>query len=84
MADLLHMVACKAAVKAGDKLSPDEIQALLDRRHLVADSHHCPHGRPTALVFTKAELEKQFGRNLSDKRGRAAQAGSIQVTAGVG
>ena len=62
VADLLHMVACKAAVKAGDKLSPDEISALLERRHLVADSHHCPHGRPTALVFTKAELEKQFGR----------------------
>jgi DNA mismatch repair protein MutL len=62
VADLLHMVACKAAVKAGDKLSPEEISALLERRHLVADSHHCPHGRPTALVFTKAELEKQFGR----------------------
>ena len=27
-----------------------------------ADSHHCPHGRPTALVFTRADLEKQFGR----------------------
>jgi DNA mismatch repair protein MutL len=63
VADLLHMVACKAAVKAGDRLSPEEISALLERRHLVADSHHCPHGRPTALVFTKAELEKQFGRN---------------------
>ena len=62
VAELLHMVACKAAVKAGDKLSPEEISALLERRHLVADSHHCPHGRPTALVFTKAELEKQFGR----------------------
>ena len=62
VAELLHMVACKAAVKAGDRLSPEEIEALLERRHLVADSHHCPHGRPTALVFTKAELEKQFGR----------------------
>jgi DNA mismatch repair protein MutL len=62
VAELLHMVACKAAVKAGDRLSPEEIAALLDRRDLVADSHHCPHGRPTALVFTKAELEKQFGR----------------------
>ncbi|MGA2705183.1 MAG: DNA mismatch repair endonuclease MutL [Isosphaeraceae bacterium] len=62
VAELLHMVACKAAVKAGDRLSPAEIEALLERRHLVADSHHCPHGRPTALVFTKAELEKQFGR----------------------
>jgi DNA mismatch repair protein MutL len=62
LADLLHMVACKAAVKAGQKLTSEEIAALLERRHLVADSHHCPHGRPTALVFTKSELEKQFGR----------------------
>ena len=62
LAELLHMVACKAAVKAGQPLSPPEIAALLERRHLVADSHHCPHGRPTALVFTRADLEKQFGR----------------------
>jgi DNA mismatch repair protein MutL len=62
LADLLHMVACKAAVKAGQRLSPDEVAALLERRHLVADAHHCPHGRPTALIFTKAELERQFGR----------------------
>jgi DNA mismatch repair protein MutL len=62
LAELLHMVACKAAVKAGQPLSGPEIEALLERRHLVADSHHCPHGRPTALVFTKADLEKQFGR----------------------
>lgn len=62
LADLLHMIACKAAVKAGQRLSPDEVSALLERRHLVSDSHHCPHGRPTALVFTKSELERQFGR----------------------
>jgi DNA mismatch repair protein MutL len=62
LAELLHMVACKAAVKAGQKLTPEEVAALLERRHLVADSHHCPHGRPTALVFTKSELERQFGR----------------------
>ena len=62
LAELLHMVACKAAVKAGQPLSAPEIDALLERRHLVADSHHCPHGRPTALIFTKADLEKQFGR----------------------
>ena len=62
LADLLHMVACKAAVKAGQRLSAEEIAALLERRHLVADAHHCPHGRPTALVFTKSELERQFGR----------------------
>ena len=62
LAELLHMVACKAAIKAGQPLSSAEIAALLDRRHLVANSHHCPHGRPTAPVFTKADLEKQFGR----------------------
>lgn len=60
--DVLNMVACKAAVKAGQKLSPEEISALLERRHLVANTHHCPHGRPTALTFTKTELERQFGR----------------------
>jgi len=62
LAELLHMIACKAAIKANQPLTSVEISALLDRRHLVADSHHCPHGRPTALVFTKADLEKQFGR----------------------
>ena len=62
VAELLHMVACKAAIKAGQRLTPDEIDALLDRRELAADAHHCPHGRPTALIFTKSELEKQFGR----------------------
>jgi DNA mismatch repair protein MutL len=61
-AELLHMVACKAAIKAGQRLTSEEIDALLERRELAADAHHCPHGRPTALIFTKSELEKQFGR----------------------
>jgi DNA mismatch repair protein MutL len=60
--DILNMVACKAAIKAGQRLSPEEIEALLRRRHLVSNTHHCPHGRPTVLIFTKAELERQFGR----------------------
>jgi DNA mismatch repair protein MutL len=60
--ELLHMISCKAAIKAGDRLSPDEISALLDQRHLAQDQHHCPHGRPTALVFTREELDKQFKR----------------------
>ena len=59
---LLHMMACKAAVKAGQRLSPEEIDALLAQRHLVDDAHHCPHGRPTALTLTRAELDRQFGR----------------------
>lgn len=58
----LATIACKAAVKAGDRLKPDEIEALLAKGAEFSHSHHCPHGRPSALVFTKNELEKQFGR----------------------
>jgi DNA mismatch repair protein MutL len=60
--ELLHTIACKAAIKAGDRLKPEEIAALLEQRHLVDDAHHCPHGRPTALVFTREELDRQFKR----------------------
>jgi DNA mismatch repair protein MutL len=60
--ELLHMISCKAAIKAGDRLSPDEVAALVEQRHLAQDTHHCPHGRPTALVFTREELDKQFKR----------------------
>jgi DNA mismatch repair protein MutL len=60
--ELLHMIACKAAIKAGDRLSPEEVTALVELRHLAQDSHHCPHGRPTALVFTREELDRQFLR----------------------
>jgi DNA mismatch repair protein MutL len=60
--ELLHMIACKAAVKFGDRLCPDEIDALLAQRHLAQDPHHCPHGRPTALVFTREDLDRQFQR----------------------
>jgi DNA mismatch repair protein MutL len=60
--ELLHMIACKAAVKFGDRLSPEEIDSLLAQRHLAQDPHHCPHGRPTALVFTREDLDRQFQR----------------------
>jgi DNA mismatch repair protein MutL len=60
--ELLHMIACKAAVKYGDRLTPAEIEALLDHRGLAQDHHHCPHGRPTALVFTREQLDRQFKR----------------------
>jgi len=59
---LLHMIACKAAIKAGDRLGPEEIAALLAERHLIDDPHHCPHGRPAALVFTREDLDRQFRR----------------------
>jgi DNA mismatch repair protein MutL len=59
---LLHMMACKAAIKAGYRLSREEIEALLEQRHLCDDAHHCPHGRPTWLTLSQATLDKQFGR----------------------
>ena len=60
--DLLHSIACKAAIKAGDRLTAEEVAALVEQRHLAQDTHHCPHGRPTALVFTRDELDRQFKR----------------------
>jgi DNA mismatch repair protein MutL len=60
---LLSTIACKAAVKAGDPLGPSEIQALLARRdRLGLDAEACPHGRPASLLFTLADLERQFHR----------------------
>ena len=60
--DILDMMACKAAVKAGDPLTQEEINALMEQRHLIEKSTSCPHGRPTMLRFTKADLNKQFKR----------------------
>jgi len=60
--ELMNMMACKAAIKAGDRLSDPEITALLEQRHLYHDTHHCPHGRPTALFFSREQLDKMFKR----------------------
>ncbi|QEG36742.1 DNA mismatch repair endonuclease MutL [Bythopirellula goksoeyrii] len=60
--ELMHTIACKAAIKFGDSLTPGEVEALLAQRHLAQDHHHCPHGRPTALVFTREQLDRQFKR----------------------
>jgi DNA mismatch repair protein MutL len=60
--DLLSLMACHAAVRAGDRLTPAEIAALVAQRNLADDTHHCPHGRPTALLFSRHDLERQFRR----------------------
>ncbi|MEZ6043426.1 MAG: DNA mismatch repair endonuclease MutL [Planctomycetaceae bacterium] len=59
---MLHTMACRAAIKSGQRLTLEEMQELLRQRHLVDDSHHCPHGRPTALTLTRDTLDQQFGR----------------------
>jgi DNA mismatch repair protein MutL len=60
--DLLSLMACHSAVRAGDRLTAEEIAALVAQRERAADSHHCPHGRPASLLFTKQNLERQFRR----------------------
>jgi len=59
---MLATMACRAAIKAGQRLTQEEMHELLRQRHLVADSHHCPHGRPTAMKFSRNMLDRQFGR----------------------
>ena len=60
--EVLDMMACKAAVKAGDHLEPREIEELLRARVTVERSSNCPHGRPTTLRLSLDELARQFGR----------------------
>ncbi|HOL89737.1 MAG TPA: DNA mismatch repair endonuclease MutL [Anaerohalosphaeraceae bacterium] len=62
LAEVLERAACRAAVKAGQPLTPAEIEQLLADRKLAETPGRCPHGRPTSLVFTLKELEKQFKR----------------------
>lgn len=59
---MMHTMACRAAIKAGKRLAPEEMQELLRQRFTVQDSHHCPHGRPTSLMLSQLTLDKQFGR----------------------
>ena len=63
LAEVLDMMACKAAVKAGDHLSDTELQELLARREQIERSSNCPHGRPTSLRIPLSELDRRFGRS---------------------
>lgn len=60
--DILNMAACKAAIKAGQKLTDTEIRQLLADRERFESTSRCPHGRPTTIRFSISELEKQFKR----------------------
>jgi DNA mismatch repair protein MutL len=60
--DLLSVMACHAAVRAGDRLSAEEIAALVARCDLAENSHHCPHGRPTTFRLSRRELDRKFRR----------------------
>jgi DNA mismatch repair protein MutL len=60
--DLLHSMACRAAIKAGDRLEEEELAELVGHLETVTHAGHCPHGRPTTILLTKAELEEMFKR----------------------
>lgn len=57
-----HNVACRTAIKAGDKSTPQELIDIVKRLEESPDIKYCPHGRPVCFVMTKNEIEKQFGR----------------------
>ena len=60
--ELLHTVACKAAIKGGRKTDPRELEALVAELMSRDDIKYCPHGRPVCISLSKKTLEKQFKR----------------------
>ena len=61
--EILHTVACKAAIKAGWQTSEKELQVLVEQVMARDDLKHCPHGRPICITLSKKQLEKQFKRS---------------------
>ena len=62
---LLEKVAsmsCKAAVKGNMRLSAEEAGAMIEQLLSLENPYHCPHGRPTTIMFSKYEIEKRFKR----------------------
>jgi DNA mismatch repair protein MutL len=60
--EVLDMMACKAAIKAGDRMSEQELGELMQLRDQIERASNCPHGRPTTIRLTIRELEKLFRR----------------------
>ena len=60
--EVLHTVACKAAIKAGWDNDPKELEALVKQVMANEDLKYCPHGRPICISLSKKQLEKQFRR----------------------
>ncbi len=62
--DKIATTVCRHAVKARDPLKGEELRALLERLHKCELPYTCPHGRPTMIQISYAELEKKFGRKV--------------------
>ena len=61
--ELLHTVACKAAIKAGWHSDEKELLALVEKVMSTEELKYCPHGRPICITLSKKQLEKQFKRS---------------------
>lgn len=62
IAERFHSMACRGSVMSGDRLTDEEIEELLRVAATLEHPHNCPHGRPTVLTFSEAELERYFRR----------------------
>ena len=60
--NLYHSVACRSAIKAGDKSDMGQYRALIEKMIEDGSIKYCPHGRPVAIELTEKQLEKMFGR----------------------
>ncbi len=60
--EMVYRIACRRAVKAGEHLTPEEMQALLRQLRSCRHPETCPHGRPTMLRLELREIERRFGR----------------------
>jgi DNA mismatch repair protein MutL len=59
---MVASIACHGAIKSGQALTDEEMQALVRQMEATANPHTCPHGRPTIIHLTRAQLERGFGR----------------------
>jgi DNA mismatch repair protein MutL len=59
---IVASIACHGAVRSGQALSDDEMRALVRQLEHTANPHTCPHGRPTIIHLSSAQLEREFGR----------------------
>ena len=60
--ELLHTMACKAAIKGGWRTSPQELERIA-QAVMSGQVKYCPHGRPVAIELTRQQMEKQFKRS---------------------
>ena len=67
-------LACHRSIRAGRRLEAREMSALLREMEATPNAATCSHGRPTFLKLTKAELEKMFGRRVTQKATRLRPA----------